>query len=404
MSAATIKSLGVALMLGILAVAPPAMAKKAKVPSGAPKVSVPFREAMTQAQLAAQSGNAGTLRQRLNMAAGAAQSADEKYYVGALRFKQADAANDRAEMRKGADEMLQSGSAQVGDIAGLALLAGGLAFELNDPSAALARMAQADKAGSKDSSRFLVSAESLARLRRPAEALTMFEKAVSQSDAKPLESWYYRAMSLANAAKQPADIARWGAALGQSFPTPENWRAAAFAYRDAAKLDAGQVLDLARLVRDAKGLAGERDHLEFATAALAAGAGGEAKAAIEQGYASDTISKLSAAAKTSLASATAKSASERSAATGGEKAANAAADGKAALTVANAYLANGESAKAAALYRTALKKGKIDADLVNLRLGIALARAGQGSDADKAFAAVTGASKPIADLWAAFAR
>jgi hypothetical protein len=393
-------------MLGFFAVgsAQPVFAKKSKAPTGAPKVSLPFREAMTQAQLAAQTGNAGILRQRLNSAAGVAQTPDEKYYVGALRFKQADAANDRSEMRKGADEMLLSGSTQVRDEAGLALLAGGLAYELNDPQTALSRLAQADKLGSKDVNRYLVSAESLARLRRPAEALVMFEKALLQNDANPLESWYYRAMSLAVAAKQPADVARWGAALGQRFPTPENWRLAAFNYRDAAKLDGSQLLDLSRLVLDAKGLAGERDHLEFAAVALANGAGGEAKAAIEQGFASEFVSKLSAAAKTSLASATVKGAAERAAATGGEKAANAAADGKAALGVANAYLANGEGAKAAALYKTALKKGKIDAELANLRLGIALTRAGLGADADKAFAAVSGASKPIADLWAAFAR
>ncbi len=405
MNAKSLRFAGCALALGLMVFnINPALAKKAKLPSGAPKVSESFRAAMTQAQQAAQAGNAGLLRQQLDVASRAAQSADEKYFVGAFRYKQADAANNRAELRKGVNEMLLSGSAQAGDKAQLALISGGLAHELNDPADALARMNQADQLGSKDVTRYLISAESLARLRRPSEALTMFEKAVAQSDAKPKDSWYLRAMSIATAAKQPADIARWGAALIRDFPSAENSRIAAFTYRDGAKLDGAAQVDVARLVLDAKGLAGERDYLEFATLANANGAGGDAKAAIEQGYASGFVAKTSIAAKASLTTAAAKSAAERSTAAAGEKSANSAADGKAALTVANALLASGDGAKAATFYRTALKKGKIDADLANLRLGIALVRAGQKGDAATAFAAVTGAERPIADLWAAFAR
>ncbi|MEY2925964.1 MAG: hypothetical protein RL367_441 [Pseudomonadota bacterium] len=406
MMARMMRATGWALVLGVLALAPasPAAAKKARPPSGGPKVSQNFREAMTRAQLAASSGNPGMLRQQLNVASSAAQSADEKYFVGALRYKQADAANDRMEMRKGANEMLLSGSAQLADAAQTALLAGGLAYETNDPGEAIARMAQADQLGSKDVARFLVSAESLARLRRPAEALVMFEKALGQPGVSPKDSWYLRAMSLANAAKQPADIARWGAALIRDFPSPENCRIAAFTYRDGSKLDGIDLLDLSRLVVDAKGLAGERDVLEFANVGLTNGAGGEAKRAIEQGYASVYISKVSPAAKTSLASATSKAMAERGAASGGEKAAFASSDGKGALAVANAWLASGESEKAVSFYRLALNKGKVDANQVNLRLGIALNRAGRNADAATAFAAVTGARKPIADLWAAFAR
>lgn len=399
--------LRIALMFAVMAAAStqPAHAKKKKPPpvASGPQVSIPFRQAMAEAQAAVTAGTPAMLRQRLNAAAGVAQAPDEKYYVGALRFKQAEPTNDRAEMRKGANEMLQSGSTLLRNETELALLSGGLAFELNDPQDAITRMAQADRLGSKDINRFLVSAESHARLNRPAEALLMFEKALAQEGVKPRDSWHLRAMSLATAANQSDAVARWGADFVRAFRTPENVRTAAFTYRDSAKSTGASLLDLSRLAVDAKGLAGERDHLEFATAALANGAGGEAKAVIEQGYASGFISRASVAAKASLTKAVAKAGTERSSAVAAEKLAAKAADGKAALSAANAWLALGDNTKAAALYRTALTKGGIDGNLASLRLGIALVRQGKNSDALASFAAVTGATKPIALLWEAFA-
>jgi Flp pilus assembly protein TadD len=52
------------------------------------------------------------------------------------------------------------------------------------------------------------------------------------------------------------------------------------------------------------------------------------------------------------------------------------------------------------LFRLAQKKGGIDADTVQTRLGIALARLGQKDAAREAFKAVTGAErKEIANFW-----
>jgi Flp pilus assembly protein TadD len=77
----------------------------------------------------------------------------------------------------------------------------------------------------------------------------------------------------------------------------------------------------------------------------------------------------------------------------------AAATGTEALKVGDAFLAQGDFAKAATLYQAALQKGSVDASLVNTRLGIALARAGQRTEADAAFRAVTGPRAEIANLW-----
>ena len=71
-----------------------------------------------------------------------------------------------------------------------------------------------------------------------------------------------------------------------------------------------------------------------------------------------------------------------------------------AAQTAEAYLSQGNYAKAAELYRTALSKGGVNADEVNTRLGIALANGGDKAGAQAAFAAVKGQPRAdIAALW-----
>jgi hypothetical protein len=70
-----------------------------------------------------------------------------------------------------------------------------------------------------------------------------------------------------------------------------------------------------------------------------------------------------------------------------------------ALRIAEGYFGHGDHAKAAELYRLALQKGGVDANLVNTRLGIALAMSGRRPEAEAAFKAVTGARAGLASYW-----
>jgi predicted Zn-dependent protease len=67
--------------------------------------------------------------------------------------------------------------------------------------------------------------------------------------------------------------------------------------------------------------------------------------------------------------------------------------------VAEGYYGHGEYAKAAEFYRLALQKGSVDANLVNTRLGMALAQAGRKAEAETALKAVTGPRADLAGLW-----
>ncbi|MBV9881755.1 MAG: hypothetical protein JO276_01955 [Sphingomonadaceae bacterium] len=74
-------------------------------------------------------------------------------------------------------------------------------------------------------------------------------------------------------------------------------------------------------------------------------------------------------------------------------------NGGAALRVGDAFFSYGDYGPAAELYRAALQKGAPDPNLVNLRLGAALALAGARVEAETAFRAVTGPRAELARLW-----
>ena len=71
---------------------------------------------------------------------------------------------------------------------------------------------------------------------------------------------------------------------------------------------------------------------------------------------------------------------------------------------ADAYLGQGNYAKAIELYKLALQKGPANADQANMHLGIAQAMSGDKASAQTSFAAVQNEpAKDIASLWQAYA-
>ena len=80
----------------------------------------------------------------------------------------------------------------------------------------------------------------------------------------------------------------------------------------------------------------------------------------------------------------------------------AAATGAQARAAGDAHFGHGQFAEAAELYRAALQKGGEDPNLVNTRLGAALALAGRRPEAEAALRAVTGPRADLAGFWLAW--
>lgn len=400
-------SLGVALALGMIAtgVATPAFAKKeAKAPEQyAPQLSKEFRAAIGAAQAATKAGNVADATAKLAAAEPLAIQPDEKFYLGAIAYDLFKLTKDPVAGRKAINQMIAANSRMATNAAELNFASGNMAYEAGDYQDAVAKLTEADRLGSKSIDRLLRLAESYFKLNQIPLGLTFVDRAVAESAAggqKPPESWFARAASVAYKAKLNSEVAKWTREQVKAYPTAENWRSALVTYRDGARLDGQPALDLFRLMRLTKSLAGERDFFEYASLSVDRALPGEAKSTIEEGFATGVVSKSSRAVTEVLTLANSRIASDRASIATSEKQANAAgATGKPAAGAGDAYLGYGEDAKAIPFYKMALQKGGVDMDQVNTRLGIALARSGQKDEARKYLSAVGGARADIAKFW-----
>jgi hypothetical protein len=407
MKYATHLSLGVALALGLAmsaTVTPAQAAKKEKVPDG-PKIEISkeFRAAVQPIEADIKAAKYDGMSARLDALAQQYSMPDEKFFIGTRRYDFARATKNQAEIRKGVLEMLASNSTlATPNLGQLNYAAGQFAYNAKEHPEAISRLSEAVRLGNKEPDTFILLAESNFQLNKFAEGLAFAEQAVGAKTAlgqKAPSDWYRRALSVAYKAKSQPQIAKWSRDQVGAYPTPENWRTALFLFKDANRLEGQQSLDIMRLMRSAKALAGEKDFFEYAALASERGLPGEAKSVIEEGMNAGTIGKTSRPINELLAGAAAKVNGDLASLGASEKQAAGAANGKIAAGTADAYLGYGQDSKAVPLYKLALQKGQVDADAVNTRLGIALARLGQKAEAREAFTKVGGARADIAKFW-----
>ena len=246
------------------------------------------------------------------------------------------------------------------------------------------------------------TAESQAAYR---DAVTLLQRAIelqrTSGQAAP-ESWYLRGLAMAYDSRLAPQGVAFARGLVATYPSPVNWRDALLAYRTlSAAADPTLDLDIRRLQRAAGGLAGERDYLELAST-LRTSNPGEAKAVLDEGVSRGMLDGAEPQVRSAITAATRPAATERSGLARMRTEAMAAAAGVAARAAGDAYFGAGQYAEAAEMYRAALQKVGEDPNLVNTRLGAALALAGRRAEAEAAFRSVTGPRADLAGFWLAW--
>lgn len=220
---------------------------------------------------------------------------------------------------------------------------------------------------------------------------------------KAPEDYYRYAISKANAAKLKPETFAWLQKYAVAYPSPKTWRDVIVTFglqqNGVVTLDETQKIDLFRLMRQTKSLADQNDYLEYADSVNRRGLPSEAQAVLKEGMAAGKIPATNTMAKTLLAD-TGTAIRNDGPLSGLEKKAASNADGKLAAGTADAYLGQDNYAKAIELYRLALSKGGVNADDVNLHLGIAQAKSGDKAGAATSFGAVkTTPRLETAQLW-----
>lgn len=331
----------------------------------------------------------------------AAKTPVDRYFVYQLQLQPAlDAKNDAALLPL-LEGLIATGVPTGTQLVSLFSNAARLNLNAGALDKAAAQIEQAIAADANNPSHHVVLGEVRNRQKRPAEAVAAFQRAIAlrQQAGQPADQAIAdRAFAIAFNNRLP--IAR-DLALDQvkRSPNPKNWRNALKIYEQGSGLSAADKIDLFRLQRLTKSLEGEGDYFPYVDALMTRGLPGEAKAVLDEAFAASKLDRSKAIWKELHSSASSRVASDRASLAAGERAAASAATARPAIATADALLSYGEYARAIALYRAALAKPGVDADVANLRLGIALTRSGDKAGATAAFNAVKGSRSGLARMW-----
>ena len=358
--------------------------------------------AILPALQAVQAQDWATATAALPAAQAGAQTPYGRYVVGQLMLEIGRGTQSQQVQSQAVDAMVASGAAPADVLPNLLAAQSGFALQAQNYAVAETALTRLVELNPNDAERIGQLAAVKVRLNKRPEALTLYRRALQLGEAggqHAPELLYRQALAVAYEGRMLQPSLELSRAMLAAYPNAENWRSALAVYGELGGTEAGVKLDLRRLQRAAGALASERDYYEYADAANRGGLPGEAKIVLEEGLSRNVFTTGAGAARNLLNLVTARSSEDRSALPGLRTRALAASGGGDARVTGDVYYGYGQYADAAALYRAALQKGGEDANLLNTRLGAALALAGQRAEAEAAFRAVTGPRAELAQFW-----
>jgi tetratricopeptide (TPR) repeat protein len=368
------------------------------------KLSAAFAKAYQEALDAVNANDVATGSAKVTAAHAAAKTPDEHYLAYQMQLKVALAAKNEADMGTALAGIIGTGVAPQEQQSTLHLALGKIRYNQKQYPQAVSEFEQVLKIEPGNTEASSLLADIRLDSASPADAVAMLRKSIAEKSAggqKVPEELYKKALATAYKAKLPevVDISRqWAAA----YPTPGNWSDAINIYRNLHDVDDATALDLLRLARATGALKSEADYDRYAYVTLTTGYPGEANAVLGEGIKAGVVDVAKSPFKEEIAVAKSKSAGEEATHEGAASKALAGGTAKLALTTGDLLYGYGRYAKAAELYRAALKRPGVDSNLANLHLGMALALSGDKAGANAALNAVTGSKVEIAKYWLAY--
>jgi tetratricopeptide (TPR) repeat protein len=397
-------TLGAALLAAATACAVPALAQPAGQVAANLTLSPAERLSLLPLKQAVDARDWTTAASLVPTSRDAVRSDTARYVVARLQLDIATATQNRAAQNEALLALIESRTPGTQERAELLRRYAGLTYETGNLTATEAALNRALELVPNDAETLSMLGQVSRNRNNPSQAMSFFQRAMRAAAAagRPLpESRYKAALAMAEESGQRAVAVEIAREFIRAYPTPANWRDVLIVFRTVGPLDPAQSLDAMRLMRASGALAGERDYVALATALEQAGFPAEAKSVIDEGVARRHVTANDAVPRALVTRANPRITRERSALAAQITQARAAtATATQARTVADTLLAHGRHADAAELYRLALGRVGEDPGLLNTRLGIVLALAGQRAEAEAAFRAVTGAQADLASLWA----
>ena len=358
-------------------------------------ISKEAQKAIVELQNAVNANDTANIPAKIAAAQAVAKTTDDKYFIAINQVKAAVAANDATALKAGVEAMEVSGGSDPADLSARYTDLGKRLQTAGQMDAAAQAYQKAVGFDGNNPSTLALFASLREKQGQKAEAVSLMQKSFAASKAKGVkvaENNFKFAAGLAYGLRSPAavDIAReWISA----YPSTTSWRDGLRIYRDISGAKGAQLADTMRLARAANALSGQSDFYAYSDALVAEGALIEAKSVLaDAAKAGINVNDSSFKPLSTKAAA----APARAAVDAGAKAAQAGGNASAIIDSGDALYGAGSYTEAAALYRAAVPK---DANLANLRLGMALARAGDKPGAEAALNAVTGPNQSLARFW-----
>lgn len=396
--------LGCALM----ATATPAAAQKKEKPKKeeaakgkqltASKGFAPALKKMTDANSAK---DAAALQAALTEAQASASTPDDKYLVGFYQLQLGILGKDQALQGQGLDVMLESGLTPAENIGVYNFYSGNFAYGAKNYTKAIQRLEAAKAAGSTEAALAPMLMDSYLNAGQIDKGWEIAQAGIASARAagtKPSEELFVRpaqAFQKANRTNEMLDVLTMRV---QDYPTPATWRNTLYILLQQSGGDKELNLDILRLMRATNSMTQRPEYLEYAGLATEAGYPGEVVALIKHGQNSGAIPKSDAHFGGILESQTPRATADAAAVAADATKPATLSNPKAARATADALVGNGDAAKAIPLYQAALAASPTDA-VIQYRLGVAQALAGQSDAAVASFAKVQGNRQRLAQLW-----
>lgn len=401
----TVSALALAAAAAVPATAQTAQPAAAEAPNMCPgELTKKAREALAGYNEAVTAGDAAKTAEAKAAAEAAVKTDADRCVLGQINLNVAVKSGNNAGIATAIEALAANPAATQSQVAPLMLNAAKIKFNTKDYAGAGVMLDKIIAANPTLGEAYILLAESRFKTGRQAEAPAFALKAIEAEKAagrKAPEAWYKHGVAMAFDTKNPQSVPlarEWVAA----YPTAQNWRDALRILAVESKLPENDLIDIYRLQMATKAMAGTADYARFANLSSRLGYPGETEAVINAGIAAGALNKSNSEVATMLKTASGKVGADKASLPAATAKALSSGNAKSAMAYGDANYGYGNFAKAAEVYRAVAGMSGADVATANLRLGMALAMAGDKAGAETALKAVTGIKTPVAQFWLAY--
>lgn len=334
------------------------------------------------------------------------ETVDDRYAVGNLILIAGNKLSKPEYQRLGLENMLQSGKVVPEQIGQFNFFVGNLAFSAEAFPEARTALLKAIAAGYTDGDLHGLIAQSYFEEENIDGGIDYILAEAAKrtaAGAEVPEAWLLLSLQKAYDYELVEKSVNISLALLDSYPTPGNWKNALQIVEALNDLDDRQRLDLYRLMRETKSMAGRREYIGYIEAADPRVMSNEVGAVLAEGLAAGEFDSSGDDYYTEVKSiADARSSVDRREAPTMVKEATGSSDGSLALDAGDVLYSIGDYTQAETMYQAALDKNVANRNSALMMLGITQVKQGKTADAQTTLAKVTGVGASVAKFWSAY--